>query len=365
MVQGVFDYAEHAERWQFVELTDQPTVAFDQIDLKSIDGLLMSVWQTQQAKAIIDAGVAAVNISNLIEAIDLPRVANDDHATGRLGAEHLLERGFTEFGFIEHAGAWFSVQRSQAFRHTLQEDAGRDCHVLTIQPGKLTRNPGPLRRWLKQVPKPIAIMAATDHIARHTIDTAIETGLRVPDDLAVLGVDNYQWLSTVAAVPMSSIEPDWQQIGYRAAEMLDGLMAGEIHDRPRWIMPRGVVHRRSTDIALADDPLVIRALAFIRDHCSEGIHVDDVLDQLGISRRNLEYRLKRATGLTPQTAIFRAQIEKAKRLLAETDRSIGQVAYDCGFPQQARLNHLFKRLVGMTPSQFRRQRSGRPLHNPP
>jgi LacI family transcriptional regulator len=334
MVRGVLRYAEHAERWQFVEVGDQPGIPFQAIDLSQIDGLLVSIIERSWADAITAAGVAAVNTSNFIEDVPLPRVANDDVLTGRMGAEHLLGRGFAHFGFVEQEHAWYAQRRREAFRAVIEEESDRPCHVCRIS----LNEPGPgvkaIRRWLAEVPKPIAVMASTDFLGRHTIDTAAALGLRVPDDVAVLGVDNYEWMSALAVVSMSSIDADWLQIGYRAAQMLDGLLAGEKHDRPRWIPPVGVVTRRSTDIALADDPLVVDALRFIRDHCTEGISVDHVLDALGVSRRSLETRIKRATGQTPQTAIFRAQLDRAKKLLVETDLAIGQIALRCGLPSR-------------------------------
>ena len=169
-------------------------------------------------------------------------------------------------------------------------------------------------------------------------------------------MDNNEWISALAAAPLSSIEPDWEQIGYCAVQMLDGLMDGEIHERPRWIAPVGAVTRRSTDIILAKDELVVEALRYIRDHCGRGISIDMMLDELRASRRSLEVRMRRAIGQTPQVAIFNAQIEQAKKLLVATDKSIGQIARDCGFRHQARLNNLFKRYTGTTPGQFRRQR---------
>lgn len=355
MVRGVLSYVETVDHWRFVSFGDQPTIDFDAIDLTAVDGVLVSVDNPAQVEALQRANIAAVNMSNLIQDIALPRVANDDPATGRMGAEYLLGKGFKVFGFVGQERAWFSRRRHEAFSRVIEQAAGRACHACVLDVKQPDKGVAAVRHWLGEVPKPIAVMAATDLIGRTIIDCAVALGLRVPDDVAVLGVDNYQWMSALARTSMSSVEPDWQQIGYRAAQMLDGLMAGEIHSRPRRVVPLRVVTRRSTDIALADDPIVVDALGYIRDHCTQGVVVEDVLDELGVSRRSLEMRMKRSTGQTPLRAIHTAQVDVAKRLLTDSELHIGQIAHRCGFDQQARLNHLFKRVTGMTPSQYRRQ----------
>ena len=214
-----------------------------------------------------------------------------------------------------------------------------------------------LRHWIKKLPKPIAVMAANDHLGKYVIDGAAEMGLVIPDDVAVIGVDNNHWAMAAAAATMSSIEPDGRQIGYRAAEMLDGMLAGGQPLPDQFIPPLRVVTRRSTEISLADDPLVSAALRVIRDRCQEGIEVEDVLDDLAVSRSTLERRMKAAIGLTPRVAIVRAQVEQAKKLLVRSDLTMEHIARTCGFRQPARFNETFKRLTGLTPGQYRRQRS--------
>ena len=180
-------------------------------------------------------------------------------------------------------------------------------------------------------------------------------GLRIPDNVAVLGVNNYRWNSILAACPVSSIQLNLEQLGLVAARMLDGLLKGEQPESPQWVLPRGVISRRSTDMTHLNDPVVTRVMAFIRDHCDQGLSVDDLLEQVTVSRRNLEQRMKSSVGLTPQKAIFRGQIEHAKTLLVESQMTVEAIAMACGFDQAARLHQLFKRLTGVTPGQYRQQ----------
>jgi len=359
-IRGVLDFAERSDRWQLVGRRADLRLPFDEIDLSAIDGVIGFFHERQWAEAVIAAGVPAVNLSNRYEDLPLPRVSNDDQAIGRLGATHLLERGFVHYGFVGPLVTWYAQQRCAGFRSVIEQDAGRACHVLSFQ-----ANHPALRdliaKWIEPLPKPIGIMAATDQEGRLLMDHVQALGLRVPADVAVLGVDNRRWLTQLARISMSSVELDQRQIGYRAAQLLDGLMDGELPTPPQSIPPLGVVTRRSTEIIVAQDPIVAKAMAYIRDHCDSRLGVEDVLDQLDVSRKTFELHLKRATGLTPRLAITRAKVDRAKQLLASTDQPIGQIAEQCGFDRPPRFFRVFKRETGLTPGQYRR-RFGQSAH---
>jgi LacI family transcriptional regulator len=353
-IRGIMDYAEQSGRWQLIGWRSEPMVPFDRIDLSVVDGVIGFFHERQWADVVTAAGVPAVNLSNLHEDLDLPRVASDDHAVGRAGAEHLLQRGYVHYGFVGPFSAWFARQRHAGFTSVIEEQAGRVCHVLDIQADRSNRREV-IARWLGPLPKPLGVMAATDQEGRLLIEITEAMDLGVPDDVAVLGVDNRRWLTQMAGVGMSSVELDQRQIGYRAAKLLDGLMDGEAPTPPQWIAPRGVVTRRSTESVVADDPIVTRAIAYIREHSAGDVSVEDLLDELGISRRTLEMHLKRATGLTPRMAIVRAKIDRAKQLLAQSDEPIYRVAAMCGFDRPRRFFRVFKQQTGLTPGAYRRR----------
>jgi len=281
-------------------------------------------------------------------------VANDDQAIGRMAAEHLLERGFANFGFVGIRRGWGARQRHQGFAETL-ERAKRDCNVFTFDPATEDRASA-LAHWLAELDKPVALMAYNDLVARELIDIALANNLAVPQDVAVLGVDDDRWLTHLGSVSLSSIENNFWEIGYQAAKMLDEMMAGQVHDPPQWIPPRRVVVRQSTDVTLTDDPKTRKALNFIHEHLAEGINVKDVIAHVGMTRTSVETKIKRATGLTPLNAICRARVDRAKQLLTQTDQSITKIAKACGFATTSQLVVVFKRLTGMTPGQYRRQR---------
>lgn len=357
---GAFGYSEHRRRWRFIGTAGGPFTRFEDLDLSKVDGVIGfffgSTVTQQVAASVREAAVAAVNVSNAYELIPLPRVGPDDQAIGRLGAEHLLERGFIHYGYIHQGDTWFSQRRGDAFRALIEQDARRSCHDLTAPLSKAVSSPELIRHWLTGLPKPIGIMAATDFLAHQVIDQADDLGMRVPDDVAVLGVDNNKWEIALSTTPLSSIEHDLWQIGYRAAELLDQLMEGQPPpEHPMWVPPVGVVSRQSTDIVLTEDPLVGRALAYIHEHCASGITVEDVLDQLGVSRRNLEVQMKRTTGQSPKNAISRARIERAKAMLTGGDDTMDRIARAVGYDSANRFFIVFKRITGMTPGQYRQR----------
>jgi LacI family transcriptional regulator len=350
-VTSILEYGRHVAGWEFVGVGSTPFYDPDRSDQRPFDGLIGNDLPVLQSLAMRRKGVAIVGLSADVPADSLVVVTHDDHVIGRMGGEYLLGRGFPQYAFFGIDQATSSLQRLAGFQETIA-DAGRRCHVrLCPQPAE---SDAPSDRewvyqWLGEVPKPIAIMTHMDYLARLTVNAAVNQGLRVPDEVAVLGVSDNLWTSVLAALPVSSIRLNMRRLGYVAAETLDALMAGGAMPPPRYVPPLGVVTRLSTDITLVDDPLIRRATTYIRDHAVEGITVEDVLDELGVSRSTLVKRMRAATGQTTQQAIRRAQVDRAKQMLVSTEMTMDQIARKCGFHRQPRLNEAFKRLTGMTP----------------
>ena len=352
---GVVNFKRGASHWQLVGSPEHPMTNESELDLTAIDGVIGFFHRCHWCDSLKAAGVAAVNISSHVEDLRLPRVGSDEEMIGRVGAEHLLACGFVDFGFFHVGRGWNAQRRLAGFGTVIESQSGRTCHVFPAEEA-ITDLPAAVDNWLQALPKPLAVMAATDFRGRQLIERALALGFRVPDDVAVLGVNNDSWLTELATVSMSSIELNGEEIGYQAAKMLDGLMGGEMCQEPLWIPPVGVVVRQSTDILIADDPIVGPALRYIRDHCHEGIRVEDVVQAVAVSRRTLEAHLKRAVGYTPQTAIYRAQINRARKMLVQTDATMYQIAMECGFDRESRFFLVFKRETGMPPGQYRRHR---------
>lgn len=354
-VEGVLDYVhEQQHHWQFDSNGHVPFLRFDELDLGGIDGLIGIFFEREWADAVIEAGIAAVDTGAALEDQRLVRVTNDDQLIGRVGAHHLMETGLGEFGFVMAADPISSQRRFDGFREAVEE-SGRTCHVLTIPAAQREAWLELISKWLVQVPKPIGVMADDDNLGVDLVNTAAGSGLRVPDDVAVLGVNNDRWTPGITAVPMSSIAVDMRRVGYRAAQVLDELMAGEVPASVRPIPPVGVVTRQSTDVTLTQDQLVQKAMRFIRNHVADGISVEDVLAAVGVSAPTLTKRMKAAIGQTPHQAICQARVDRAKQLMDQTDKSLDVISRQCGFARQSRLSEVFKRITGMTPGQYRQR----------
>ena len=199
-------------------------------------------------------------------------------------------------------------------------------------------------------------MACDDNRGREVLEACRAAGLRVPEEMAVVGVDNDELLCELADPPLSSVALNAEAGGYRAAALLDRMMRGRSRKPTRLtVEPLHVVTRRSTDIVALDDAVVASALHFIHDHAGRPIGIDDVVERVLISRRALEIRFKKVTGRTLLAELRRVRLERARRLLQETDLSLSRVAGAAGYSSESYLTQVFRQELGQTPARYRRQ----------
>ena len=214
--------------------------------------------------------------------------------------------------------------------------------------------------WLRSLPKPVAVFACYDFRGQQVLDACRRAGFAVPDEVAVLGVDNDELLCALSPPPLSSVILNPRRSGWLAAEALDLMMRGQRVPAVTHVPPLGVATRQSTDTTAVDDVQVANAVRFIRERACSGIDVSDVLRACPMSRRALEQRMKAILGRTPHAEILRVQIARARQLLAATSLSLPEVAEKCGFRHAEYLSVAFKRETGVAPSEYRRERgSGR------
>jgi len=211
-----------------------------------------------------------------------------------------------------------------------------------------------LADWIKGLPKPVGLMACNDICGREVLQACASTGLHVPDDVAVVGVDNDELMCELSNPTLSSVALDLEKAGYEAARLLDGLMSGRFdNNHIVQVEPAYVVTRQSSDLIAQDDPCVAAALRFIKDHAGQAIAVSDVGEEVGVSRRTLERRFLRALGRSVYSEITRCRVERAKRLLVETDLPSYRVAGGAGFGSTKTFNRVFRRAGGVSPKEFR------------
>jgi LacI family transcriptional regulator len=362
VLRGVAEYAHEYGPWDFYI---EPRGVYELVDLPDDwtgDGLIVRLTSSELAEAIHRSGLPAVNVSWLGKhSRSIPKVVSDEAACGRLAAEHLAERNFRSFGYVGPIGRpGYADLLGKAFCGWLDE-AGlpveRFGNHRELAEKHLYQVREDLKRWLTALPKPLGLLAWSSETGREITASCEETGHRVPDDVATLCAEHDILMSSLAPVPLSNIDQSPRRVGYEAAALLDRLMKGDAPPAdPLLIPPLGVVQRQSTETWAVDDPLVARALRFIRDNAHEPIQVVDVRKAVNVSRRVLEHRFAHVLGRTPAAEIRRARLELVKRMLLETDLAITRVAERCGFNHPEVMIRCFRREVGVSPGQFRSRR---------
>lgn len=367
LLYGVRDWTERGERWA-VRFTEQARLAPlpSWLHRWEGDGIIARVDSPQIAAALRRTRLPVVDVSAERFASEFPRVSVDNAAVARLAAEHLLGKGFRHFAFVGDAHFIWARQRGEEFRRVLAA-AGRSCRSFA-EPRRGAKYPGSdaeiraLADWLAPLPRPLGVFACYDGRARQVLEACQLRAWAVPDEIAVVGVDNDDLLCELCTPPLSSVLPNARKTGCEAAAMLARMMRGE---RPgaqtSYVQPVRVVERQSTDVVSVADGRVARALRFIREHVGERIDVSDVLRAVPMSRTLLERKFKAALGHSPHREIVRQRIARARHLLVESEVSIAVVADLAGFDNASYLSVAFRRETGESPYAYRaRHRTSRP-----
>jgi LacI family transcriptional regulator len=290
-----------------------------------------------------------------------------------MGAAHLFEAGFRSFAFCGFANCHWSTVREKAFIQ-FTKCRGYACSAYRMTFANWMQGPNwiaswqheqPIMvKWLESLTKPAGLMACNDVCGREVLQACAGAGLKVPDEVAVVGVDNDEMMCELSSPPLSSVALDLERAGYEAARLLDQLMRGQkAGGCVVWVGPTHVAIRRSSNVIAQEDSLVAGALQIIRDHARHTVSVSEVSERLSISRRTLERRFFRAIGRTVLSEIMRCHIQRAKQLLMESDLPCHKVAAEAGFGSLKTFNRTFIRQEGMTPQNFRRR--SKTTANPP
>lgn len=290
----------------------------------------------------------------------VPKIRPDNVALGHLGAEHLLERGFTSLAFCGFRNNAWACERRDGFIEASRL-AGHSVNVLDVEyPGDLTpfwdeEQAKELCTWIKSLPKPLGIMACNDMRALQLLNAASMAGLLVPEEVAILGGNNDAIRCDLAYPSLSSVAPNPFQSGYLAAELMQRMLSGEtVEQMDIRIDPLGVVTRQSTDLLAIQDRSMAAALAYIREHACSGITVDQVIHHASASRSLLEKKFRQHLGRSPHAEIRRVQVGKIKQLLVETDFPLKKIAELTGFEHVEYMCVLFKRTTAQSPGEYRK-----------
>ena len=294
---------------------------------------------------------------------NIPQIETDDHEVARHVFEHLWQRGFRRFAFCGYRGAHYSENRLNSFRKMVAEvncpfavyetEGASEAALTSIERSGLL-DVDSLSEWLSGLKPPTGVFVCNDIRGQQALNVCRKLGISVPDDLGVVGVDDDDAICPLSDPPLSSVRPNAELIGYRAAETLAELMDGKPPFSGReYIPPSGIAQRLSTQVIAVEDREVALACRFIRENTSHRIEVADIARATNLSRRQLERRFQSALKRTPHREITRAKIARIKQLLCETDLSLEQLAPLAGYDYKERLSAVFKRETGETPGQYR------------
>ncbi len=292
----------------------------------------------------------------------IPTVDVDHAAVARLAADHFLTRGYRNFGYFGSRLAHYSQVRLAGFRAAV-ERAGfevHSCHVeylprLSDRASWKSVN-AQVRQWLRELAKPVAVLADHDVAAHDLADMCQLLGLRVPDDVAILGVDNDELECQLAFPPLSSVAIPAEQIGFEAAKRLDRMLSGRrVSNDVVYLPPVHIVTRHSTSMFAVDEPIVTAALHYIRNHLTEPLNVGGIAAEVVVRRRVLEQKFRALLGRSVLAEIHRARIERVKELLAGSEQPMSEVAQRSGFSSPQRMAIVFRKLSGRSPGEYRRE----------
>ncbi len=328
------------------------------------DGVIARGRSEKGIRMLLETGLPVIDVLGDWPHPDVPIVQVNSRSVGELAASHFLDRGFRCFGFCGIRGRRWVQQRQGAFCDTVQA-ANCSCsvHLLPLWESKSwysEETHTELGTWISQLPKPAGIMAANDMVGRRILEACRRIGVLAPEEIAVLGADNDEALCELCDPMLSSIVPVHDQVGYRAARLLDELMAGGTFGEQELLLePSQVIVRRSTDVSAVDDRDLAAAMRFIRENLDRPIGVENVAAHVAVSRSTLNRKFRRAFERSVHDEILRVRLDRAMELLRETDLPLTAVAERAGFRHREYFGAVFKANVGMTPHQYRLEQSNR------
>ena len=355
---GVARYSRTHEPWVFYRETGGLERSIPKIKDWGADAVMTRTLK--HSEQLYSLGIPIIYIVHReFEQSPYPMVVTEGKKIAQMATEHFLDRGFRYFAYCGFDTMSWSVQRGHFFAQFLT-DAGFPVETYN-QPvhrhlQQWENEQAILAGWLKALPKPVAVMACNDDRGQHVIEACKMVNIKIPEEVAVLGVDNDVLVCDLCEPPLSSVALNTEKAGYDAAELLDKLMHGDAMTGQKIIVePTHIVTRRSTEILSIQDPDVVAALRFIRNNCRSRISVDDVVDALTISRRVLEKRFRKQLNRSILEEIRKARTDAAARMLVETEMSISQIAQKLGYTETAHLSRYFHKEKGISPIAFRKR----------
>ncbi|TLV00534.1 AraC family transcriptional regulator [Dyadobacter luticola] len=362
LMKGINAYSKEFGPWVFcrMPLFHRETIGIDGILQWALewgaDGIVGQLYNKEIEK-ILKAGIPVIAQDFKERFTEIPNITGAYHEAGQLGADYFLKKGFTNFAFYGFNDIVWSRERAEGFEARLNAK-GHQVHYFEHKKARSTElwyyKPSSLSRWLKSLPKPIALMTCDDNQGQHITEACRQVGIRIPEEVAVLGVDNDEMICDLSDPPLSSIALDVEKGGYDAARLLDHMIKNGAKDFYDIIVkPMQVITRHSTDIYATNDDYIASTLKYIHQNIDKNLHVDEVVKQVPLSRRALEKRFLEITGYPIYKYIFNLRIEKFSQKLLDSDMSVFEIALDMGLTDSKNIARQFRQAKGCSPSVYR------------
>ena len=366
LLKGVTTYAQENGPWAFCRM---PTYYRETKGLEGIikwawewkaNGILGQFYNNSAPEELMGAGIAVIAQDFKERHTNIPNITGDYFKTGEMGAEYFLKKGFENFAFYGFKNIVWSRERGQGFEERIKEE-GNFVHYFEQNKRTKTREmwyykPSALSKWLVSLPKPIALMTCDDNQGLHVTEACRLAKIRIPEEVAVLGVDNDEMLCNLSDPPLSSISLDTVKGGYEAARLLHKMIQTNNQEYNDIVVgPTQVVTRNSTDIYATKDEHIGTTLKFIHSNMDRNLKVEDILQQVPLSRRSLEIRFQKVTGFPVYEYIFNLRIEKFTQKLLDTDLTIFEIAVDLGLNDSKNIARQFRQVKGCTPVEYRKK----------
>jgi LacI family transcriptional regulator len=371
LMAGITDYIRDKGHWQLIVWPESSKESLLFLKQRGCKGAFVSTQTTTKAKELLQIEIPIIALLTLQNVSNLPYITANSESVARMAVEYFLKKKFKNFAFFGLTQAQWSLDRMNFFSRCLAEEGYKvhtyeeqipiinDFVTFTTLWTNITLSTGQqkLMEWLRQLPKPVAILASCDLFACHLINITNEAKLIVPDEVAILGVNDDRALCNICDPPMSSIALNFKKAGYESAKLLDKIISGQqaMEGQCIEIQPTHIESRGSTDIFAIDDLEIIQVLKYIKQNSNKPLQVDEIANHVYISKRSLQLRFHKALGRSIHDQIVQAHFDIAKALLIETNLSIDEIAGRSGFLYASNMRRAFKQITGMLPQKYRQQ----------
>lgn len=362
ILKGISQYVYEHDNWQVFHYTGSLGVMVPEVlEHWEGDGIIARINDPWLVDGLKQKKVPVVDVLGNIEKTGFACVKSDNRAISTMVFEYFYEKGYRDVGFLGVEGEVWSEERKAAFEACAEAGEVR-CYCKMVshamkQHWSWNAYLESMCDWLLELPKPTAVFVCSDQFAPDLVSACSVANLKIPEEIALIGVDNDPAFCEVVRPSLSSVNADHVQVGFSAARLLDSLMSGtEVNTNAVIrIPPSGIVSRRSSDAFALEDPGLQKAVKLIRMRACEGIGVEDVARSSGYSRSVLQRRFRDQLGRTVHDVILSTRLDRARELLSLTRLPLLEVALRSGFNHQEYLNHVFKERVGMTPGEYRKR----------